>query len=511
MHFDTVVIGSGIGGLTAAAKLAQDDFDVLLLEASDDFGGYIRPFEMEGYTFDVGLHYLGHLEPEGMFRQLLHRLNMEDLSFLELDPNGFDRYVFPDYEFRFAKGKEELKEKLVHDFPLEVNGINKWLDLLGKTRLALRPEKMATGHLYKWISHMLINPIMLKYGKKTYQHVLERITSDSKLQAVLSAPLFDCALGARNASALIGLGIWSNFLQGAYYPVGGSKALRNRFLEKLNRKGVNLIHSNPVVSINRVHGKWLVLTKKGDEFTCRTVISTINPKETICRLLKEECVPKRVYRKACNLIPSASIFSVFIGTDLDLPAMGIGSENICDYPSWEIEDSYQEWLNAPLPSANSGLFINSPSVRDPQSRYAPDQHHTLQILGGGNFTGFERWATMDPSQRGSDYLALKKRIEHQFIRRAERYIPNLSDHLSFVYSYTPLDCHDLVFAERGAIYGPAETYDQTGPGRFPSLEGGIPGLFLAGSGTLGASVFHSSMSGFLAAEKTINFLKLGRK
>lgn len=511
MHFDTVVIGSGIGGLTAAAKLAQDNFGVLLLEASDDFGGYIRPFEMEDYTFDVGLHYLGHLEPEGMFRELLQRLDMEDLSFLELDPKGFDRYVFPDYEFRFGKGKEALKEKLVHDFPLEVKGIDKWLDLLRKTKQALRPEKIATGHLYKWISHMLANPIMLKYGNKTYQHVLQQITSDPKLQAVLSAPLFDCALGARNASALIGLGIWSYYLEGAYYPVGGSKALRNRFLEKLNRKGVSLIHSNPVVSISRGHGEWMVLTKKGDEFTCRTVISTINPKETICGLLKGERVPKRVHRKACNMVPSASIISVFVGTDLDLPAMGIGSENICDFPSWEIEEGYQEWLCSPLPGANPGLFINSPSVRDPQSRYAPDQHHALQILGGGNFTGFERWATMDPNQRGSDYLALKKRIEHQFIRRAERYIPSLSDHVTFVYSFTPLDCHDRVFTERGAIYGPAETPEQIGPGRFPSLEGGIPGLFLAGSGTLVASVFHSSMSGFLAAEKAIDFLKLSHK
>lgn len=101
-EYDAIVIGSGIGGLAAATRLAQKDRKVLLLEASSDFGGYIRPVVYGEYTFDLGLHYLGKLGENEIFSNLLKQMGLEDLQFIELDPNGFDKYVFPDYEFSFC-------------------------------------------------------------------------------------------------------------------------------------------------------------------------------------------------------------------------------------------------------------------------------------------------------------------------------------------------------------------------------------------------------------------------
>ena len=59
VDFDVIVVGSGAGGLAAALKVVQGDRSVLLLEAAPAFGGCIGPMHKAGYSFDMGLHYLG--------------------------------------------------------------------------------------------------------------------------------------------------------------------------------------------------------------------------------------------------------------------------------------------------------------------------------------------------------------------------------------------------------------------------------------------------------------------
>lgn len=74
--FDAIVVGSGAGGLSAALGLGQRNHSVLLLEAMQNFGGYLKPFHRKGYTFDTGLHYLGELYKGGSFWRLLDQLGI---------------------------------------------------------------------------------------------------------------------------------------------------------------------------------------------------------------------------------------------------------------------------------------------------------------------------------------------------------------------------------------------------------------------------------------------------
>ena len=506
-EYDAIVVGSGIGGLAAATRLSQRDSSVLVLEASSDFGGYIRPVESGRYVFDLGLHYLGMLGPGEPFRELLDELGLHELEFVELDPDALDRYVFPDYEFAFCKGAHRLQERLIHDFPGESRAIRRFVDLAVRIYDASAPAELATGGLRSWMQYFLRHPLMLKYGRLGYQAFLDRITENRRLQAVLSAPLFDVAVGPREVSAATALSVWGYYMNGAYYPRGGSKGIRDAFVEHLRTRGVALVHSVPVIALKRNGPVWVARTEDGEQYTSRVVISNVDPGVTVCSLLGESHVPRRQFRKASSLRPSGSIVTVFVGTDLNLMELGFTTGNICQYAEWDLTSYYDGWLGRATPSADRAVFINSPSARDPDGGFAPEGEHTLQLLSGWSYESVEQWAAVGRGGRGDEYEQLRTGVSEALLAAAERHVPGLTSHVTHVDCITPLDCADRVKAVRGGIYGPAHVPSQMGPGRYQSLTCGADGLFLAGAGTFGCGLFYCAASGLVAAEKSLTFLR----
>jgi len=504
--YDAIIVGSGIGGLAAAARLAQRDVSLLVLEASDDFGGYTRPLESGAYLFDLGLHYLGSLGDGEPFRELLDALGLHDLEFVELNPDALDRYVFPDYEFGFCKGKERCADRLIRDFPGESKAILRFVDLAARIFQASAPAELATGGLRSWMQYFARHPLMLKYGRQDYQSFLAGAIRDSRLQSVLAAPLFDIAVGPRQVSAATALSVWGYYLNGAYYPRGGSRGIRDAFVTSLTANGVELIHSSPVVALRREADAWVVRTEGGGQYTSRVVISNADPAVTVCSLLDVGAVPRRQYRKASRLQPSGSIFTAFVGTDLNLVSGGFTTGNICQYADWDLTSLYDGWLGRSSPSAERGVFINSPSVRDPDAGLAPDGEHTLQVLSGWSYESVEQWASLRPGERGESYEQFKTGVTETLVAAAERYVPGLTGHVTHIDCVTPLDCEHRVRAVRGGIYGPAQVPTQMGPGRYQSLSCGVDGLFLAGAGTFGCGLFYCAASGCAAAEKSLAYL-----
>src|SRR3990172_5153689 len=115
---DAVVVGSGLGGLTAAAYLAALGKRVLDAERDSKVGGCGGVFTMNSYEFDIGLHYIGDCGPDGMIPSVLGPLGI-DLTFREMDPDGFDTVIFPDQTFRFPKGVDAFRERLLEAFPAQ--------------------------------------------------------------------------------------------------------------------------------------------------------------------------------------------------------------------------------------------------------------------------------------------------------------------------------------------------------------------------------------------------------
>ena len=506
--YEVIVVGSGAGGLAAALTVAQRGRSCLLLEALPSFGGYLHPFQRRGYTFDTGLHYVSTLtEGHGLWKALEALGVRKAIDFVELDPDGFDRFVFPDFEFAMCKGHERFKERLIARFPREERGIRRFFEVMRQVDRAMSDASMLSRGPLGILRYGLKHPLMLKYSRISYQALLDEVTSDVRLQAVLAGQSGTYALPPARASVLIALLVIDHFLAGASYPRGGSRALLDALLEALQARGVDMASRARVTQIDRRGGEFRVRTASGAEHRARAVISNADPAITLARLAAPRLVPARIRKKARRLRPSTGAVYACVGTDLDLDALGMTDANIQQYESYDLNQIYDSMTAATLQERVPYCFITSPSLKDPQGGHAPQGRHTIEIVAAARYSDFQWWADQPPMQRRPEYESLKCSIGRQLVRAAERHAPGLSEHMEVVEYATPLTSAYWVSAVQGGMYGPEETPDQMGLGRFPHGTCGVEGLYLAGAGTIGAGISACLASGIGAARKAIEHLE----
>ena len=508
-EYDVVVVGSGAGGLAATATTARAGLSVLLLEASSEFGGYINAFKRKGYTFDTGLHYLGQLGEGQGFRRLLERVGVADrVEFVELSPECFDRHVFAShgYELKIPKGAEALRERLATDFPKEKSAIDGFIDVL---RDAERFSKLMGGFsLRKLVQALPAMPRMMRIMRATYGKLLDDLTKDPLLKAALSANWGTCGLPPKYASAFMMLMIWLHYLNGGYYPKGGSNALKGAFIDVAKEHGAELKNRSRVKRIGRRGDRFEVETEAGELFGARAVISNADPLITYTELCERDMVPKTLLLKARNMKYSVGAFYAFVGTDIDLKSHGLTDANLSHHDTEDHDATYEAMMSRDEPRVPPSFMITSTTLKDPGGGHAPEGRHAVEIITFVGFEPFKQWADKPLMKRGEDYEELKRRLGYELLGMVEVYIPDLTSRLDYVEFATPLSNLYWVNAPFGASYGPDHTPNQVGPGRF-SISSPIRGLFLCGAGTIGCGVATCIASGYMAGRKAAKYLGKG--
>ena len=117
MTYDAIVIGSGIGGLTAAGMLARvAGKRVLVLEQHTEPGGLTHAFRRDGASWDVGVHYIGQLGPGSQVRAYFDYLSGGELEWNRMSED-YDRFVYPGLDLRASSDPERYERSLVEAFP----------------------------------------------------------------------------------------------------------------------------------------------------------------------------------------------------------------------------------------------------------------------------------------------------------------------------------------------------------------------------------------------------------
>jgi len=497
-----IVVGTGAGGLSAAAYLARDGFEVIALDRADRVGGFLAPFSVDGYSFDPGVHYIGKAGRGQALDRMLGPLGIDvERLFVEMDPDGFDAYRFPDFEVRMCRGLERYRDRLAECFPGEREGMHRLFDLVARSRELTDQwpwPYSQTPHVsdLRMVKHL---PTVARWMSSSFRELLEHLLGDPRARAVVAAPDGDAGLPPSRLSALSGVGVIDYYIDGAFFPRGGSGALRDALVKSATKNGAQFRTSSEVVEIlvrnSAVSG---VRLASGEQLDGDVVVSDADPTITYGRLLSKTVVPRRLLRKVERTRPSIATFTIYLGMQRDLRKRGLGAFNVWHYPSWDIESVYAPVLEGRMPD-ELALLISSSTSRDDSGKLAPVGCSTLEVVTFIPWQPFAKWESVRPWERGADYRELRQRIADRVLAQVERALPGLVGDVAVQRISTPLDNTDHAAAVEGAAYGPAHTADQMGPWRFGTRTP-IEGLLLAGAGVLSCGIQSCLTSGRIAAE-----------
>ena len=180
-NWDAIVVGSGIGGLTAAVLLSRyGGKRVLLLERHYAIGGFTHTFHRPGYEWDVGLHYIGQVQNDtSSVRRAFDHVTEGTVQWNAM-PEVYDRIIVNGQTFDLTRGLEQYREGMKRYFPSEVRAIDKYIAAVQSSNRAsgLYYAEKAVPDLVSRIAGGLMRAPFLRWAKRTTAEVLRDLTTN---------------------------------------------------------------------------------------------------------------------------------------------------------------------------------------------------------------------------------------------------------------------------------------------------------------------------------------------
>lgn len=488
--YDVVVIGSGIGGLTAAALLAKAGKSVLLTERHDRPGGYAHGFKRKRYQFDAGVHLTSGCGSTGYAGgQLIHKVLQvlgvdQELEFIPV--KNFSRVVFPQRQIDMSTGYDVFLSELTHHFPDQQQGLSELLSIC----LQLTEEVARADAIIANADAMIIKeslPLLFRYRRATLEDVYTQFLTDPELKAVFSTNWPYLGLPPSQVSFVYWATMLIGYLvDGAYYCRGGFQNFAETLVQGiLNYRG-EVLFNCAVRRINTDSGKVSsVELENGQIISTQQVISNADMQQTVQRLLGREYCSSAFLRRLDRARPSLSMFVVYLATDMTLSMDTLAHETFV-YPNIDHDATFSRLQNGNV----SFISISVPTLID--ASLAPRGEHIVLLT------------TLLPYACGNGvWSELKPKIEQQMLNMAESYLPGLQQHTLFSISGSPATMQRYTLNHQGASYGWQLSPDQIGPYRI-SNKGPIEGLYFAGHWTRpGGGVYGVCVSGVQAAHAVL--------
>lgn len=482
--YDVIVLGAGVGGLTAGALLAKEGKQVLVVEQAEHPGGFIREFRYDSYNINPAIHSIMGCNPAGPLGQgvldalLSHLGAQERCEFVAVDP--FYRAQFPDFQMDVPLGRDAYLDAYLHHFPDDAEGLGHLVDLCS----AIFVEFMKLPSVLRWQDWLLMplrSPKMFRNANATLGTVVDRYLSDPQLRSVYAILYPYLALPPSRLSFLLWAVMMAGFIeQGAFYCKGGFQVLADALADSVTEHGGELILDTPVNKIRAADGSVQgIVLENGQEIAAPFVISNIDARATFQDLLEADQVPSSYLRKLRELEPSASVLGLLLATNLDVHALRIPKVTLIS--PWDLDDAYAAALQGHVKAA----AIHVPTVID--TTLAPPGEHLVIIQ---SFVPAEA-AGLSPSASA--------KYAESLLDLAERVLPGLRDHITFVAGASDKEQQKYPLHRIGPIYGWANSVGQAGPRRLP-YKTPVSGLYLAGHWTQpGSGVWTVVLSGINAA------------
>lgn len=504
--FDTVVIGSGAGGLTTAALLALDGQRVLVLERHAVLGGCLQSFTRKGFEWDVGLHYMGevHRKSSGLYR-LFDKVSRGRLEWAPM-PAVYNRIIVGERSFDHVAGAEAYKDQLKVYFPGEAAAIDRYVELVADANRAAKaffgeralPQRLSDASI------SAPQAAFAPYSQRTVLEVMNELTDNADLKAVWCGNYGDYCNSPAEAAFAIHAMVFHHYIDGASYPVGGAPRIAQAMADTVRAAGGACLVAADVVGL-RMHNDRVVgvVTADGSEIEARRVVSSIGISQTLPLLAHADPELARPLAQATQSLGTTQCYAVLnVGVDAGNGELGIHPGNLWVHPSNDLPGNLARYKADPAGEPMPLYFMTHPSLRDPSWAARYPGRSTMDVCGLTDWSVFARFAGTEWMRRGAEYDDMKAQLTEHLLAEAIRRFPQLQGRVAHTELATPLSFNHFLNRTQGNFMG----FEQT-PRRFAQRWMGahapIKGLYFSGQDVTAAGVSGAMVGGLVAASAVL--------
>ena len=516
-QWDVIVIGSGIGGLTAAALLAKHGGKrVLVLERHYVAGGFTHTFHRPNYEWDVGVHYIGQVQnPDSPLRSLSDHLTGGRLKWNAM-PDVYDRIRIGEREFEFVAGLEKFRDRMKSYFPGETTAIDRYVGAVQSCarRTNLYFAEKALPRPLARVAGPLMRAPFLRWARRTTAEVLAELTSNRELAGVLAAQWGDYGLPPGESSFAMHAVIAAHYFEGASFPVGGAQSIAAGIAPIIESAGGKISFSAEVREILLDHFQRAVGVRMHDgrELRAGTVISDAGAWNTFASFLPPEApgVASAV-AELRTLPPSMAHLCLYAGVKQSATELGLTGTNLWIHPTPDHDANLARFSNDPS-AALPMLFVSAPSAKDPDFERRHPGRATLEVICPAPYEWFSHWEDTRWKHRGQEYEDFKDGLAERLRSALEQHVPAVRGKLDIAELSTPLSTRHFMNYQHGEAYGVSAP-----PARFRlrclTPQTAVRNLYLTGQDVCTLGVAGALIGGALTASAVLgrNLLSAAQK
>ena len=431
------MIGAGVGGITTAARLAQQGYDVTVLEKNDGPGGRCGRIDLGGYRFDTGATLF--LMPE-IFAETFRSLGEQMEDYLELTR------VDPTYHIHFGDGTslsltsdlDTMREQLE---AIEPGSFREFLDYLEECarhyRLAI-PRFMKRE--YRSLPEFLSPSNLIAFARldalaKHHDNVAKYF-KDERLRTAFTFQDLYLGLSPYAAPAIFSLIQYMEFADGIWFPRGGMYSVVNALVSIAKKAGVQFVYNATVARIDvKDSSATGVSLEDGTRIPADIVVANADLTYVYQRLLPQDGTAERLDHKKYG----TSAVTFLWGLDKQYSQLGV--HNLFLAP--KIRESYAPLFNGGGLPDDPHFYVYAPARLDPSM--APSGGDAIMIaIPSGHID----------QTHPQDWDAIRTCARESVLRRLARFgLDDLLDHIEIETTRTPLDWEDLYNLTKGSTHG----------------------------------------------------------